>query len=462
MATLTFDQDENTLQLARGARSRGQRAAIPRRARKRLRAGPVSVLVNRRTLGRLTPLDREIRLRLPLTFERALAGRRLAVEVAASDDLASGRPSPRRRDPGTSALTRATAARFRLDRDHSPALPREDGRLGRRPRRVAGARGRPAARRAERRPDHRRHAARGPRLRQPGADAQHRRADAPGAELHALLPRGDAHDPRPAVDPQRPARFPVPRLAPLQGPPARARLGAARGREQGVHERAAAARLLDRVRDRQHRRRLLAPLEALPQQRPQLRQDGRAVRRNRQGRLRARAAPLAAARRWRTPRPATGSGATSPTGATPTTRRSRSRRACSATPRACSRRPSARRPFAMVVDTFEPHEPWTPPRKYVDMYGNPDYHGPEPARPYYAPVSRYLSAGEARVLLARMRALYAAEVTMTDRWLGHVPRQARRAEPRAGDGGDARLRPRLLPRRPRAAPGRSPPACTRS
>lgn len=77
-----------------------------------------------------------------------------------------------------------------------------------------------------------------------------------------------------------------------------------------------------------------------------------------------------------------------------------------------------RQPFAMVVDTFEPHEPWTPPRKYVDMYGDPDYRGPEPARPYYAPVSRYLSAGEARVLLARMRAIYAAEVTMTDRWLG--------------------------------------------
>ena len=75
-------------------------------------------------------------------------------------------------------------------------------------------------------------------------------------------------------------------------------------------------------------------------------------------------------------------------------------------------------PFALVVDTFEPHEPWTPPRRYIDMYGDPDYRGPEPARPYYAPVSRYLSAGEAGVLLPRMRALYAAEVTMTDRWLG--------------------------------------------
>jgi arylsulfatase A-like enzyme len=76
------------------------------------------------------------------------------------------------------------------------------------------------------------------------------------------------------------------------------------------------------------------------------------------------------------------------------------------------------RPFAMVVDTFEPHEPWTPPRRYIDMYGDPDYRGPEPARPYYAPVERYLSGSRGQVLLDRMKALYAAEVTMTDRWMG--------------------------------------------
>jgi arylsulfatase A-like enzyme len=79
---------------------------------------------------------------------------------------------------------------------------------------------------------------------------------------------------------------------------------------------------------------------------------------------------------------------------------------------------AARRPFALVVDTFEPHEPWTPPRRYVDMYGDPDYRGPEPAKPYYAAVSRYLHGTAGEVLLDRMKALYAAEVTMTDRWLG--------------------------------------------
>jgi arylsulfatase A-like enzyme len=75
---------------------------------------------------------------------------------------------------------------------------------------------------------------------------------------------------------------------------------------------------------------------------------------------------------------------------------------------------AARRPFALVVDTYEPHEPWTPPRRYVDMYGDRDYRGPEPGMPLYGRVENYPS----RRLLARMRALYAAEVTMTDHWLG--------------------------------------------
>ena len=76
------------------------------------------------------------------------------------------------------------------------------------------------------------------------------------------------------------------------------------------------------------------------------------------------------------------------------------------------------RPFALVVDTFEPHEPWTPPRKYLDMYGDPDYRGREPGMPRYDRVSAYLHGSQRERLLRRMRALYAAEVTMTDRWLG--------------------------------------------
>jgi len=77
-----------------------------------------------------------------------------------------------------------------------------------------------------------------------------------------------------------------------------------------------------------------------------------------------------------------------------------------------------RQPFALVVDTFEPHEPWTPPRRYTDLFGDPSYEGPEPATVRYGRVDRWLGAGEADLVLDRMRALYAAEVTMTDRWMG--------------------------------------------
>ena len=77
-----------------------------------------------------------------------------------------------------------------------------------------------------------------------------------------------------------------------------------------------------------------------------------------------------------------------------------------------------RRPWALVVDTFEPHEPWTPPSRYLDLYGEPGYRGAEPGMPRYGRVETWLAPAEAPQVLRRMRALYAAEVTMTDRWLG--------------------------------------------
>jgi len=72
-----------------------------------------------------------------------------------------------------------------------------------------------------------------------------------------------------------------------------------------------------------------------------------------------------------------------------------------------------RQPFFMVVDCFDPHEPWDPPKKYVDLYDD-HYDGPEPWITSYGSTD-YLSRRE----LERMRALYAGEVTMVDRWLGN-------------------------------------------
>ena len=65
-------------------------------------------------------------------------------------------------------------------------------------------------------------------------------------------------------------------------------------------------------------------------------------------------------------------------------------------------------PFFLVVDCFDPHEPWDPPDRYVSRYD-----GPEPSVPEYSDAG-WIGERE----LERMRELYAGEVAMTDRWLG--------------------------------------------
>jgi arylsulfatase A-like enzyme len=75
--------------------------------------------------------------------------------------------------------------------------------------------------------------------------------------------------------------------------------------------------------------------------------------------------------------------------------------------------------FFLLVDSFDPHEPWDPPQEYVEMY-DPGYTGRDNIFPRYGP-SDYLSADELR----HMRALYAGEVTMVDRWLGAFLQRAR-------------------------------------
>jgi arylsulfatase A-like enzyme len=77
---------------------------------------------------------------------------------------------------------------------------------------------------------------------------------------------------------------------------------------------------------------------------------------------------------------------------------------------------AAQRPFALVVDAYEPHEPWTPPPPYADLYGK--WRGREPAMPMYGKVSKWLKPGERKPVVRRLGELYAAEVTLTDRWLG--------------------------------------------
>lgn len=80
----------------------------------------------------------------------------------------------------------------------------------------------------------------------------------------------------------------------------------------------------------------------------------------------------------------------------------------------------ARRPFALVVDAFGPHEPFDPPPAFAGMYGEPMREGAEPIQPFAPPIGNVELTGLTPGLLDRVRELYAAEVSFTDVWLGRL------------------------------------------
>jgi arylsulfatase A-like enzyme len=71
-------------------------------------------------------------------------------------------------------------------------------------------------------------------------------------------------------------------------------------------------------------------------------------------------------------------------------------------------------PFYLHLDVFDPHEPWLAPPWYTAQY-DPDYAGDAVVAPDCGPCD-FLSDRE----LEHVRALYAAEVTLMDRWVGRV------------------------------------------
>jgi arylsulfatase A-like enzyme len=73
--------------------------------------------------------------------------------------------------------------------------------------------------------------------------------------------------------------------------------------------------------------------------------------------------------------------------------------------------------FFLWVDTFEIHEDWMPPSYYVELYDK-GYEGLDYSFPNYGYIDIYKPEE-----LNHMRACYAGEVTLTDRWVGHLLRQ---------------------------------------
>jgi arylsulfatase A-like enzyme len=79
---------------------------------------------------------------------------------------------------------------------------------------------------------------------------------------------------------------------------------------------------------------------------------------------------------------------------------------------------AGRGPFALVVDSFDPHEPWDPPASYARRQGGGSYHGVKPIQPFGAPGQRMRDAQLPRAALRPIQNLYEAELALVDKWLG--------------------------------------------
>src|SRR5688572_12483607 len=74
-------------------------------------------------------------------------------------------------------------------------------------------------------------------------------------------------------------------------------------------------------------------------------------------------------------------------------------------------------PFLLWLDTFDPHEPWDAPQYYADLY-DPGYTGEVLVHANYGDAS-YMTEAERQ----HVKAIYAAEITMVDRWFGRLMEQ---------------------------------------
>lgn len=68
--------------------------------------------------------------------------------------------------------------------------------------------------------------------------------------------------------------------------------------------------------------------------------------------------------------------------------------------------------FFLLIDSFDPHEPWDPPEEYLDMYPVPEYDG--------LPITWGGGSVEDWTLpeIRHIRAQYAGTVTLCDKWTG--------------------------------------------
>ena len=77
-----------------------------------------------------------------------------------------------------------------------------------------------------------------------------------------------------------------------------------------------------------------------------------------------------------------------------------------------------------LIDEFDPHEPWDPPKRFLDLYVDKNYSGIRVITPAYSANRDYLTDDE----LKFMRACYAGEVSMCDYWFGKFIEELKQLE----------------------------------
>jgi len=77
-------------------------------------------------------------------------------------------------------------------------------------------------------------------------------------------------------------------------------------------------------------------------------------------------------------------------------------------------------PFFLMVDCFDPHEPWDAPENYYRIYGDPGYSGRRLIFLRYGPADGF---GYSREEIEYAHAQYCAHVTLVDTWLGKFLRR---------------------------------------
>jgi arylsulfatase A-like enzyme len=78
-----------------------------------------------------------------------------------------------------------------------------------------------------------------------------------------------------------------------------------------------------------------------------------------------------------------------------------------------------KQPFFLGVDLFDPHEPFDPPRRYLERFGS-GAGGIEPIQPFETPSGRVAELELDEATVRRARELYAAELTFVDAWVGRL------------------------------------------